>query len=499
MTLGDGGIAVGTNRQRDASGSEESSADSSDSSAPRADETTSCVIGSTCTTSDAGANPTASEEQEVPDETEPSTERDAGEVIDPTPPNVEDPVVEAGDPTPTGGDECVGAVGEWVELPPPDESWAETAALPPQAIVSGTVGSSLYVWDLVGQQLFQLDVCQLLWTELEIDWPSPPSGSASWDGAGFRADGVRHDPVTRKTSPDEHTTVFHSILDFVELGTAEETLLLASSASQAPVPRYEFWFGGAILDAESAERTGLPVGTLGGLGLLFDSADNSVLRANIEGAPSPRAQVSVSAVGDRFLVWGGFDEVTEAGPNPDSALFDGGIYDIATDSWTSVSAVGAPEQPVPQSISAYSSVIARALSTEVLFLNTAPGALYNTATDTWRAVEGMDGFWLGTNALSGYETPNGNWVTAPFDAPMKRVGVQAGTAQVLDIDSVPPPFQDLTGPQRVNGSWRVNTWANGALVRMDVRPPAECSEQEEPNTCGLAAQWRLGGGILRLE
>jgi hypothetical protein len=88
-----------------------------------------------------------------------------------------------------------------------------------------------------------------------------------------------------------------------------------------------------------------------------------------------------------MLVWGGYKEVSSGGTTNYVVFGDGAAYDPGNDTWSSLSAVGAPE---PRSWHAGVWTGTRLLiwggardpgSTHVL----ATGGLYDPASDTWEA------------------------------------------------------------------------------------------------------------------
>jgi hypothetical protein len=81
-------------------------------------------------------------------------------------------------------------------------------------------------------------------------------------------------------------------------------------------------------------------------GALFDPASNSWRPMSTDGAPEGRALALPNQyvwTGTQFIVWGGLRFDSGTGFDPALVpLASGGIYDVASDSWTTIAAQGAP-------------------------------------------------------------------------------------------------------------------------------------------------------------
>ena len=85
---------------------------------------------------------------------------------------------------------------------------------------------------------------------------------------------------------------------------------------------------------------GLGSGTQTNAGYLYDANQNTWTSLSVISAPSVRKQAAATSIGSRLLVWGGVSGVPFFGGTYPS---DGGIYDPSTDSWTAISSSGAPQ------------------------------------------------------------------------------------------------------------------------------------------------------------
>jgi N-acetylneuraminic acid mutarotase len=79
-----------------------------------------------------------------------------------------------------------------------------------------------------------------------------------------------------------------------------------------------------------------------GDGGTYDPATDTWSAISSTGAPTARyAHVGIWT-GTKMIIWGGWGLVQNISGNSTMALADGGIYDPATDTWTTISAVSAP-------------------------------------------------------------------------------------------------------------------------------------------------------------
>ena len=71
-------------------------------------------------------------------------------------------------------------------------------------------------------------------------------------------------------------------------------------------------------------------------GGIYTPRSNSWTSMSTLGAPSARADTQLIYTGSKLLLWGGLDA------SGSTALGDGAMYDMATDTWSPMSTTGAP-------------------------------------------------------------------------------------------------------------------------------------------------------------
>jgi hypothetical protein len=158
---------------------------------------------------------------------------------------------------------------------------------------------------------------------------------------------------------------------------------IATSTVGAPAGRYghvAVWTGDRMIiwGGETSEGSTLRDGAI------YDPAARTWQAISGVGAPSSRVYAVAVWTGDRMLVWGGLHSTTE-----NVGIGDGTAYDPAADTWTPISAAGAPS---PRFFHA-----AVWTGTEMIvwggFTSLVPGvpptalgtgAAYDPAADTWR-------------------------------------------------------------------------------------------------------------------
>lgn len=204
----------------------------------------------------------------------------------------------------------------------------------------------------------------------------------------------------------------------------------ALSAAGAPTPRL----------LASAVYTGSKVIVWGGrdqvernTGAVYDVATNTWAPMTTTGAPSARYNHAAVWTGTRMIVFGG-----HAGDIDDpTVLSSGGSYDPATDTWSPISATGAPVTAGP-----FSGVWTGSRLVVWGGSATATGAMYDPATDTWTPMSNANGpeprnrhalFWTGSKVLV--------WG-----------GVNAGGNTLLNQGYLYDPATDTWSPMAVLGA-----------------------------------------------
>jgi N-acetylneuraminic acid mutarotase len=142
-------------------------------------------------------------------------------------------------------------------------------------------------------------------------------------------------------------------------------------------------------------------------GFLYDPANDQWAPMSTVGAPAARSWASSVWTGEKLIVWGGCNGSMPPCPN---FFGDGAIYDLALDTWTPMSAAGAPSpREAHSAVWTGTEMIVFGGATTMLDGNPVnTGAIYTPATDTWRPITttGAPGprcdhaaVWLGTQML----------------------------------------------------------------------------------------------------
>ncbi|MBX3022815.1 MAG: hypothetical protein KF799_14165 [Bdellovibrionales bacterium] len=155
-----------------------------------------------------------------------------------------------------------------------------------------------------------------------------------------------------------------------------------SSADRAsdPNPTDELYAGGAYSggkvflwgNAADLDAT-TPVNTEG---RIYDVATDSWSSINTSGAPAGRKAFAITATGTQLLIWGGKTHANVG-------LTTGGRYTVSTNSWQSITTSGAPAA----STTAYTDTLWTGTQM-IVWRNTYDNSgRYNPATDTWSSIQ----------------------------------------------------------------------------------------------------------------
>lgn len=159
--------------------------------------------------------------------------------------------------------------------------------------------------------------------------------------------------------------------------TTNEENWTATAAADAPVERSEFAYG--IYNNALVVWGGSTTGNVLDDGRRFNMHTNTWATTNIAATTlAARANMSFVQFGDKLFIWGGRNA---AGNN----LRSGAIYDMATNTWTAVSANNAPSVREAAHIGYYNGkiIIWGGWNGANLLAN---GAIYDVATNSWTAL-----------------------------------------------------------------------------------------------------------------
>ena len=266
-----------------------------------------------------------------------------------------------------GGEEFDGM--NWVQLdtgaaytPPPTDSWTATGTL-------GTVPAARAYHSAV-------------WTGTEmIVW-----GGWYDDGmsSGYFNSGGVYDPLTGSWSPTD-----------------------IANAPTARSGHTAVWTGTEMIVWGGAE-----IGGLTKTGGRYEPGSDLWVDTPTNGAPSGRKQHTAVWAGSKMVIWGG--NISPFMPSPQILVDSGGCYDPAGDSWTSTSVSGAPSARVSHAVVSTGTEMIIWSGGDLLsdwgavLGDTNAGAVYNVASDSWSAITatgapsqryGAAAVWTGTTMI----------------------------------------------------------------------------------------------------
>jgi hypothetical protein len=268
---------------------------------------------------------------------------------------------------------------------------------PPARAPSGWYQGLVYVLRFP-LELLTFDPCANAWQTVSLNFTGAdveaaigPIGSAQWveDHFVVLASG-QADPKVAELRPG-----------------ADSFVVLPLSSWQAPEPVWSFpplaagrwpgtartaasqldWGGAYTNDATRISPTD-PKSAPTADGKIYTFGTGSWRATNGRGAPSARYLPKLAPLAERYFVWGGFADSAWPYVTPGSALADGAIYDPASDSWSPVSADGAPVQLEVGAVTAPPHMFARSNGVEVFVVDPdqGQGGVYDSARNTWAAV-----------------------------------------------------------------------------------------------------------------
>jgi N-acetylneuraminic acid mutarotase len=211
----------------------------------------------------------------------------------------------------------------------------------------------------------------------------------------------------------------------------------AISNTNAPTPRdrhASVWTGDKMIVWGGAIATGGAGST--NTGGIYDPATDTWTAISTTNAPSSRGCFTGIWTGSKFIVWGGCTDPNSNNGNP---LNTGGIYDPATDIWTTITTTNAPTARsnhitvwTGSKMIVFGGVVASGASST--------GGIYDPTTDTWANVNvtnaptsSVNGVWTGTKMLvwgdsvdGGLYDPNTySWTKVEGNGTIPSVGSKA--------------------------------------------------------------------------
>jgi len=220
---------------------------------------------------------------------------------------------------------------------------------------------------------------------------SQPVPTGIWTGNGLIVWGGIDSAATISNYPEGAAALAASLYD-----AASDTWKDMNRSGEPTARGYEarVWTGEQLLIWGGVAQSGDKSWANHQDGALFDPVKNRWTPMSTNGAPEGRAVMQQYVwTGSQFIVWGGFRFETGTGFDPVyTAASGGGIYDVATDTWTSIAALGAPTHAPTEVFWTGSRMLVLAL----LDGRTTPGelafdgALFDPAANRWSKMSAPD-------------------------------------------------------------------------------------------------------------
>lgn len=236
------------------------------------------------------------------------------------------------------------------------------------------------------------------WTgDKMLVWGGDESGSGSTGtGAFYNPATDSWTAVTNTNAPSErvgNTTVWTGAKMLVWGGNGTNTGAIydpttdswsAMSTTNAPAARSSFTYSVVWAGSKMIVWGGeLSSGGVTNTGSMYDPATNTWTAISTTNAPTARRDYSAVWTGTKMIVWGGW--------YPWSNATDGAAYDPATNTWTAISTTNAPTARFAHSAVWTGSkmmIWGGAANFSGSFLNT--GGMYDPATNTWSTITTTD-------------------------------------------------------------------------------------------------------------
>ncbi len=279
--------------------------------------------------------------------------------------------------------------------------------------------------------------------------PAAQSVSITNPGGGTLAWTAWNDKPWLQLSPTWGTTTVETDALAVSAAVSQaEEWTGATSTTGTPAARHKFsavWTGKNVIVWGGLDGSGSPISSSGRYDPAADTWSGAI---SAVAAPSARCSHSAVWTGEEMIIWGG----DTGGPGSETATNTGACYNPSANSWSAMSAVGAPSARWGHcAVWTGTEMIVwggRQVGAPWTFLN--DGARYNPSTDTWTAMTGVGaptardefsaiwtgsqmivwGGWQGAATLNTgarYNPTGDTWVasTATVGAPAARASHQA--------------------------------------------------------------------------
>ncbi len=386
----------------------------------------------------------------------------------------------------------------WTEMDTEYEVGAGSNWAGPETAAGLWLEGELFVLD-AQFRLFAFEPCANAWRSVDVDWtlealsaevPTRRIDRVVADAGRF----TLYDDVSEKTAvldpldgtwrPGDYGVLFPQLPQW-QLSEG----VVRRIAGELRAEHYTLHWGGV---ERATDDQGDPLTIPMGNGQVMDRETGLWSEVALDGAPSPRAQPTVTASGNRFVVFGGFAETDGNDVIAASALNDGAIYDPVSDSW---SAMSSPEFPLsPNAEAGFVGVpgLAAPAALERVYLidaETGAGGIYHLPSDTWQRVEATEErFWnrwefaldgslltIGSDEGLKLDPETSQWTLVPYGSPAPQ---GTNTVWVVEVFNGSDLFR-----------WGASTTSQSGCD--DAPPGVGCDPVIEYTTAAIGAMIRL--------
>lgn len=268
----------------------------------------------------------------------------------------------------------------------------------PASIPSGWYHGLVYALRLP-LELMMFDPCANVWhtlplrfSQADLEAAIGSIGSVQWEGEGFLVRPFVSDQAAQKMAQIKAGADSFELLPVSPLRAPDPDwvlppLAVERRATSASTSDYRLDWGGAIVNNATKIGAGDPKTAPAADGMIYSFASGVWRGTNAQGAPSARYLPKIAPLADRFFVWGGFAESEWPEVTASSALADGAIYDPGSDTWSPVTASGAPAQTEQVGVTGPPNMVAQSNGHDVFVFEAVHGAggVYDSTRNVWAA------------------------------------------------------------------------------------------------------------------
>jgi len=246
-------------------------------------------------------------------------------------------------------------------------------------------------------ELLTFDPCANVWhrvplgfSQADLEAAIGSIGSVQWERDGFLVRSYGTDQADQKMARIKAGADSFEVLPASPARAPDPNwvlppLVVERRATSASTSEYRLDWGGVYLNNATKIAAGDPPTVPAADGMLYSFASHVWRQTNAQGAPSARYLPKIAPLAQRFFVWGGFEHSEGPEGTASSALADGAIYDPGSDTWSPVTAAGAPAQTETGGVTGPPNMVAQSNGTHVFVFEAVHGAggVYDVGRNVW--------------------------------------------------------------------------------------------------------------------